>query len=204
MENVHLVTAWDHIPDTDLAPPVGNRIVRSIQRNHHGAHLSVYVAKDKRNARLVEFDKLSGATLVEPEIEALAVEQRKDIEEEGIVVGKLHLPARLDYQQRRLKTLVLLHQLRDWQSLRGRRGNGRASQRCKPDHNLRSAIHMAAVSSELNLALEFDILRRGRERDKDTGQQQQPPNQPAMCESKHLQNSMPMERLIWLVTLALL
>src|ERR1700730_1675643 len=63
---------------------------------------------------------------------------------------------------------------------------------------------MAAVSGELDLALEFDILRRSRERDKDTGQQQQAPNQPVMSESKHRQNSIPMERLTWLVTLALL
>src|SRR5258708_2626250 len=122
MENVHLVTPWDHVADADLAAPVGNCIVRSIQRDHHGAHLGVNVAEDERDSRLVEFHKLRGATLIEPQVEALAVEQRKDIVEKGIPVGELDLAPRRDYQERRLETLILLYQLGDW-GLRRRRGH---------------------------------------------------------------------------------
>src|SRR6266478_6474883 len=141
MENMHLVTPWDHVADADLAAPVGNRIVRSIQRDHHGAHLRVNVAEDERNSRLVEFHKLRGAALIESQVKALAVEQRKDIVEKRILVGELDLAPRRDYQQRRLETLILLHQLGDWGGLRRRRRHRSGPQRREPDDNLRSSIY---------------------------------------------------------------
>src|SRR5258708_7623507 len=201
MENVHLVTSWDHVADADLAAPVGNCIVRSIQRDHHGAHLSVNVAEDERDSRLVEFHKLRGATLIKSKVKALAVEQRKDIVEKGIPVGELDRAPRWDHQQRRLETLILLHQLGDWCGLRRWRGYWSGPQRREPNHNLRSSIHRVPVSRELHLALEFDILCCRKPRDK--RHQQDAPEHPAMSEANHVQNSIPMERLSWLVTLPL-
>ncbi len=67
---------------------------------------------------------------------------------------------------------------------------------------------MTSVPVELYLALEtdilafaFHILRRGTEQD--TGQQEDAADGSAMSEAKHVQNSIPMERLSWFVTLAL-
>ncbi len=117
MEHVHLVAAGDDVADADLAVPVGYRVVRSVQRNHHGAHLRMNVAEDERNARLVEFDKLRGAALIESEIETLSVEQRKHVVKKRILIRELDLPSRRDHQQGRMETLVLLHQLRDLRAL---------------------------------------------------------------------------------------
>ena len=111
MEHMHLVVAGDHVADADLAMPVGYRVVRRIQRDHHGAHLRVNVAEDERNARLVEFNKLRRAALIKSEIETLSVEQRKHVVKKRILIGKLDLPSRRDHQQRRMETLVFLHQL---------------------------------------------------------------------------------------------
>src|SRR5260370_41704691 len=166
MENVHLVTPWDHVADADLAAPVGNCIVPSIQRNDHGAHLGVNVAEDERDYRLVELHKLRGATLIEPQVKALAVEQRKDIVEKGIPIGELDLAARWDHQQRRLETLIFLHQLGDWCGLRRWRGYRSGPQGREPDDNLRSSIYLVPVSRELHLALDFDILCCRKPRDK--------------------------------------
>src|ERR1700674_3936861 len=114
MEDVHLVASRDHVPNADLAPPIGNRIVGSIHRNDYRAHLRVNVAEDKGNAGLVELDKLSCAALVESQIEPLAVEQRKYIVKKRILVGELDLSAGWNHKQGRLKALVLLHQLGDF------------------------------------------------------------------------------------------
>ena len=71
------------------------------------------IAEDERNARLVELDEAGRATFVESEIETFSVEQRKDIVKKRIVVGKLNFSARRDHQQRRMETLVFLHELGD-------------------------------------------------------------------------------------------
>src|ERR1017187_8873630 len=113
MEDVHLVTPGYNVLNAEVAVRVGYRIVRSTQGDHHGAHLCVNVAEDKRNARLVELDKASSATLVEAKIETFSVEQRKHIVKKRILVGKLYFPAGWDYQQRRLETFIFLDELGD-------------------------------------------------------------------------------------------
>ena len=153
MENMHLIPAWGHVADADLAAPAGYRIVGRVERDHYGAHLGMNVAEDERNAGLVELHGLSAAALVESEIEAFAVEQRKDIVKKRIPVGKLDLPARRDHQQRRLETFVLLHQLGNWRRLLRRRGRRGGPKRGEPDHNFRSVTHVASVSCELHLPL---------------------------------------------------
>src|ERR1700692_937418 len=108
MEDVHLVASRHHAANVNLAAPVGNRIVRRIYRNHHRAHLWMNVAKDVRDSRLVELHKLRASAFVQAEIETLSVEQRKHIVKKRIVIRKLNLPARWNYQQGRMKALIFL------------------------------------------------------------------------------------------------
>src|ERR1700722_19754845 len=156
------------------------------------------VAEDERNAGLVELHELRGATLIQSEIEAFAVEQRKDIVKKRIAVGKLDLPARRDHEQRRLETFISLHELRKRRSLLRCRRHRSTPERREPHHNLRSVRNVAPVFCELHLplqlhALEFNILRRADKR-KSTRQQHDAPDNPAMKKASHVQNSIPKAR----------
>ena len=198
---MHLVPARDYVAYAELAAPVGDRVVRSIQRNHHRAHLGVNVAEDVRDARFVELHKLRASTLIQAEIEALAVEQREDIVKKRIAIRELDLASRWNHQQRRMEHLLLLNQLGDLRCLlRGRRRRWGGPKRREPHHNLRSITHVTLVSCELHLALQFNILPHGN----DTREHQDAPQIPSVSEAKHVQNSIPIARLIWFVVLALL
>src|SRR5271157_2348946 len=70
------------------------------------------VAEDVRNPLAIEVDGASRAGFVESKVEALAVEERKNIMEPGIAIGELHRGSLGDDQQVRFESLVLLLQHR--------------------------------------------------------------------------------------------
>ena len=74
MKYVHLVPARNYVSNADLTTPVRDRIVPGIQCDYHGAHLRVNVAEDVGDTGFVELDNLRTSTLIQTEIEALAVE----------------------------------------------------------------------------------------------------------------------------------
>ena len=88
-------------------------VVRRGQSDYDRAHLRMNIAEDERDARLVEFHKAGGSTLIEPQIKSLSIEQREHVMKEGVAIGKLNLAARWNHDQRRMECLVPLHQLRN-------------------------------------------------------------------------------------------
>jgi hypothetical protein len=66
------------------------------------------VAEDVGDAGFVELDKLSASALVQAKIETLSVKEREDVMEKRIMIRELHLPARWNHQQGRVKGLILL------------------------------------------------------------------------------------------------
>src|SRR5437764_265556 len=86
-------------------------IVGSAKRQHDGPHPRMDVAKNVRNTLPVETNRAGGSRLIQPKIEALAIEERKDIVKERIKVRKLDIAASRHNQQMRSELLVLLHQL---------------------------------------------------------------------------------------------
>lgn len=94
MKKMHFIAPRGNIVNVNLAAGVGNRIVRGVQCNYHGMHLSVNVAKDERNSWLFELHKARGAAFIESKIEALSIEQGKDVVKERVAIGKLHFAPR--------------------------------------------------------------------------------------------------------------
>ncbi len=85
-------------------------IVRSAKCQHDRSHLWMNVAEDIGDAFAIKTHGAAGAGFVEAEVETLAVEERKDIVKEGILVRKLHRGARGDDEQMGREHLVFLHQ----------------------------------------------------------------------------------------------
>ena len=118
---------------------------------------------------------------------------------ERILVGEFNLSARGNYQQRGLEALIFLNELRDLRSLLNRRRDRRCiSYRREPDDELRSVFYAVSASCQLDLASEFDSLRPSAK----AGQQQEAQDSATWTEAGH-QKRIPIERLIWLVTLLL-
>ncbi len=68
---------------------VGDCIERRGKRHDDRAHLGMNVAEDIRNSLVRKSDRLACSRLVEAEIEALAIEERKYVMEKRIGVGEL-------------------------------------------------------------------------------------------------------------------
>jgi hypothetical protein len=113
MEYLHVVASRGDMIDSELASCIGYSEVRRIHGDDDCAHLGVDVAEDIGNTGLVELDEARGSALVQPEIEALALEQRENIVEDRILVGKFYFASDGDYQKRGMETFVSLHQLRN-------------------------------------------------------------------------------------------
>src|SRR3984957_1928028 len=108
------VAAGRNSRNAKIAAGVGNRVVRRCQGDDHGAHFSMKVAEDKRDAGFVELNEPCGPTLIKPKIEALSLKERNHVVKKRITIGKLHFAADRDHQQRRMEHFVLLHQLRNF------------------------------------------------------------------------------------------
>lgn len=126
-------------PDMDLVRAGGNwmngeqavgpdgLIERSVQRDDDCAHLWMDIAEDVRYTFAREPDLTRATCLVQAKIEALSVEKRKDIVEEGILVWKADHATHGDDQQMRYECAILLNQREvGWSRLKGwRLGDGR-------------------------------------------------------------------------------
>src|SRR5580765_267345 len=146
MKYLQLIPTRRDIRNVDLPARIRDRVIRRSQGHDYRAHLRVNVTEDKGHARLVELDKPCRSAFIKPEIEALALEQRKHIMKERIVVGKLDLAANRNHDQRRLKAFVLLHELRNSGGVLSGRLECR-SNRCQPDDRLRSVRQRMAILS---------------------------------------------------------
>ena len=101
-----------HVRDCETAIAVGLRIVGSLQRNHHGAHLRVDITEDITDPWPVKVNDARFAGFVKPEVKALSVKQGEDVVKPGIVIGKPYRGTNGHDQHVRLKTLVFLHKLK--------------------------------------------------------------------------------------------
>jgi len=106
---------------------VGNRVIRRIHSHDNCAHLRMNIAEEKADACMVEADGVGGTSFIEPEIETLAIEERKDVVKEGIAIREVHDGTDADNGEVRMKRLILLDDLRllagvggSWYSVVGR------------------------------------------------------------------------------------
>src|SRR5580704_11447065 len=112
------------IPDIQLIAPIGNILdshpaisirhakVRSVHRNHRAAHFRMNIAEEKTHPGTVELNRLAGPGFVKSKVKPLAVEQRENIVQEWIPIGKLDGSSHLSDQDMWIKTLVDLCDLR--------------------------------------------------------------------------------------------
>src|SRR5580700_7240786 len=120
------------------------------------------VAEDVRNAGLVKNNVARAASLVKPEIEALALKKRKHVVEKWILVGKLHRCTNRHHQNMGLETFVPLNQTRPIGILR----NGKARRRCashgsKPQHDITRwmALNLFSTIHQCHICGYGDVLR---------------------------------------------
>src|SRR6266851_2224006 len=170
---------------------IRDSVVWRVQSDDHCAHLRVNITENIRDPRFVELDVASGAAFIQSEIETFTVKQREHVVEEWIVVRKLDLPSHRNYQKRRPETLIGLHQLRNFGCFLRCYGRCRSSaQRREPDDYFRRILCPVALSRELHLSLECDLLgRRGQ-----TATQHCPNYDPALDRADHVQNNIPIAR----------
>src|SRR5207247_2290344 len=146
------------------------------------------VAEDKRDPRLVELHKARGSAFIKSKIESLALEKRKYVVKERIVIGKLDLASHRYHDQGRLKALVLLHELRNMRGVLPGRLK-RSSDRSQPDHGLRSIRQRAAILVELHMPVQYLLGRRVN------GRCEHGQEQPSVMNGTHPQNRIPTETL---------
>src|SRR5580700_12164305 len=95
------------------------------------------IAKDVRNTRLVKNYVACGPSLIQAEIEALALEKRKHIVKKRIAVGKFYRCTYGNHQHVRLETFILLNQARPVSiHRRGKNGNCCPTNRSEPQHHI--------------------------------------------------------------------
>src|ERR1700752_4795195 len=99
MKYLQLVASRWNLGDAEISASVGNSIIGGCQRDDHGAHLRMDVAKNERDAGFVELDEARGSALGKPTNEAFALEQRKHVVKKRIVVRELYLSSHRNYQK---------------------------------------------------------------------------------------------------------
>lgn len=90
------------------------------------------IAEDIGNSYVRKCDRLTGACLVESQIESFAIKERENIVEEGIFIRKLDHAASRNYLQMRDERAILLRQC--VMTMSGEGESRRACQRLQPDH----------------------------------------------------------------------
>jgi hypothetical protein len=70
----------------------------------------VDIAKDVADAGFVKVDEARAACFVQTQVEALAVEKRKDVVEEWVAIGELYRSPSAQYNDSWLEAFVLLHE----------------------------------------------------------------------------------------------
>lgn len=122
--DVQFICSIGHTGDGYGSIVVGDGIVRGVHSDNDGAHFWMNVAKKKTDARMIEADRIGGAGFVKPEIEALTVEERENVVEEGVAIGKIHDGADAHDSEMRMESFVFLKDLRFFALVRsGRRGS---------------------------------------------------------------------------------
>src|SRR5579859_1849896 len=106
--DVQLIIAWRDAVQRDHATGAGDREIRSTQRNDDGAHLGMNIAKEVRDAFMVEVNDSGASSFVEPQVEALSIELRKYVVKERIEIGEFDAAAQGHDEQMRVEVLVLL------------------------------------------------------------------------------------------------
>ena len=85
-------------------------VVGCAEGEDYCSHLRVDIAEDVGDAFAIESHGAAGAGLVESQIKALAVEERKNVVKEGVSVGKFNACPCRHNEQVWMKLLVLLEQ----------------------------------------------------------------------------------------------
>lgn len=86
--DVQVIVSFGDTGDLEDSFGIGDAIERGFEGDDDGAHLGVDVAEDVGDSFAGEDDAATGTCLVESQIESSAIEERKDVMEEGIVVGE--------------------------------------------------------------------------------------------------------------------
>jgi len=108
VKHLQFIATWRDIRNADVSTRIGDCVIRRRQGDDYGTHLRMNVAEDKRDARLVELDKTRGSAFIEPEVEALALEERKHVVKERIMIGEIYDRTDLHDEYMRFKCFVAL------------------------------------------------------------------------------------------------
>jgi hypothetical protein len=119
--DMQFVAARWNVRNDDGAMGVGDSVVGSFQGHHHSAHFWVNVAEDIADAFAVEHYTAAGSCFIETEVKAFPIEQREDVVEERVFVGKDHSASHGYNDQVRSETFVSLHELLSRAAQRRRR-----------------------------------------------------------------------------------
>lgn len=153
MKDLQLIAAGGDIFHADVTMGVGNSVIRRRHSDDDGIHLRMNVAEDERNPRLVELYKARSAAFVETKVKALALEERKDVVEERIVVGELDFASDRNHDEAGVKFLVSLHEGRNVRRIL-LNALDLGSQRIQPNDRLRCIFEVMSLSSEFYVSVQ--------------------------------------------------
>ena|ERR1700676_84351 len=108
---MQFVAAVRDIGYFDMTSGIRNGEIGCVDGDHHGAHFRMDVAEQKTYANAIEVGGVGGPGFVETEVETLAVEERKNIVEEGITIGEIDDGACAHHEKMGLKAFVFLNEL---------------------------------------------------------------------------------------------
>src|ERR1700737_4807109 len=100
---MEFVAAVRDIGYFDVTSGIRNSEIGGVDGDHHGTHLRMDVAEQKTDANAIEVGGVGGAGFVETEVETLAVEERKNIVEEGITIREIDEGACAHHEKMGLK-----------------------------------------------------------------------------------------------------
>ena len=142
--DMKLVSARRNRMNGERACGTGNIVQRSGQCDYDGTHLRMNIAEDEGDPFVRKRHLARASTLIQTQIEALAVEEGKHIVKEGIFVRKADHAADRNDEQMRNECPILLNE--GEVSGRRRLDGRRVPDRCKP-HDRRRRMRFSSLAN---------------------------------------------------------